>query len=325
MNEFVSFVEYILSHNDSVSIPGIGTFVCQDIESQLCDSENAFLPPRRIVQFIDTIQDSHSNQIYSYIQQIYNVKKNIAEQKLLDWTTDFHQQLQENEVFEFGSFGYFDITDSSSNNYKLVFHSSEAGINAPQYYGLDTLYVPILTKQEGAKILNISQENKKSKHITIQIHQNVVSAVTTIVASLLLLLCFNSTVDNTTVSPNNQAEIFFPSNLNCQYKEHVKEVCEVSPDKEVVITKQEIRQKDTVEVSKQEIYTIVLASNVKKSNAEDYVLRLQRKGYDSARVVEGNITRVVVGQYKTEDEAKDVACKMHRESEEFKYAWVIKL
>lgn len=50
-------------------------------------------------------------------------------------------------------------------------------------------------------------------------------------------------------------------------------------------------------------YCIVLASHVRKDNAETYVEKLKKQGYNAEIYVHRNVVRVVYGSYKTEAEA----------------------
>lgn len=72
-------------------------------------------------------------------------------------------------------------------------------------------------------------------------------------------------------------------------------------------------------------YCIVLASQVKKSNAEYYVEQLKKRGYGEAEVYEhNNIVRVVYGSYATEADAYTQLRKMN-DKEEFSEAWVYRI
>lgn len=74
--------------------------------------------------------------------------------------------------------------------------------------------------------------------------------------------------------------------------------------------------------AKQPSYCIVLASQVKKSNAEDYVEQLHKRGYTEAEVyVHNNTVRVIFGAYDTEAEAYRQLNRMH-DKDEFAEAWV---
>ena len=71
-------------------------------------------------------------------------------------------------------------------------------------------------------------------------------------------------------------------------------------------------------------YCIIVASQVKLSNAEQYVERLKKEGYPHAYVyINNNTVRVVSGEFNSETEAYRVLNKMNME-EEFYEAWVYK-
>ena len=71
-------------------------------------------------------------------------------------------------------------------------------------------------------------------------------------------------------------------------------------------------------------YTIVLASQVKKSNAEYFVEQLHKAGHRDARVyIHNNIVRVVYGDFKTQAEAYEKLNSLHGEHD-FEEAWVYK-
>ena len=72
------------------------------------------------------------------------------------------------------------------------------------------------------------------------------------------------------------------------------------------------------------VYCIVLASQVKLSNAEYYVEQLKKRGIKDAEVfIHHNIVRVVCGTYKTESEAYRHLNKLNND-DEFAEAWVYK-
>lgn len=71
-------------------------------------------------------------------------------------------------------------------------------------------------------------------------------------------------------------------------------------------------------------YYIVLASQVKKSNAEEFVNQLHQKGYAEAEIfLHNGILRVVCGSFNSEAEAYSRLAKL-RNNEEFAEAWIYK-
>ena len=72
-------------------------------------------------------------------------------------------------------------------------------------------------------------------------------------------------------------------------------------------------------------YCIVLASYVSIRNANSFIERLQKQGYDQAEVFErNNIRRVIYGHYPSEEAAHDDLRRFHRQSETAE-AWLMQL
>ena len=71
-------------------------------------------------------------------------------------------------------------------------------------------------------------------------------------------------------------------------------------------------------------YCIVVASQVKLSNAESFVEKLHKQGYEDAKVfIYNNVVRVTCGEYETESEAYRYLNRLTNK-EEFYDAWVYK-
>ena len=88
--------------------------------------------------------------------------------------------------------------------------------------------------------------------------------------------------------------------------------------------KTEEKTEEKAETKPSVTYCIVVASQVKQSNAERYVEKLKKNGYPDAYVYTSNhVVRVISGEFTSEDEAYRVLNKMNMQ-EEFYDAWVYK-
>ena len=75
----------------------------------------------------------------------------------------------------------------------------------------------------------------------------------------------------------------------------------------------------------QKQFCIVLASYVSMRNANAFIERLQKQGYDQAEIFErNNIRRVIYGHYASENDAYNDLRRFHRQSETAE-AWVMSL
>jgi hypothetical protein len=72
-------------------------------------------------------------------------------------------------------------------------------------------------------------------------------------------------------------------------------------------------------------YCVIVASQVKMSNAELYASKLQQMGLKEAKVfVYNDVVRVMCGEYQTQEEAYRQVNKLN-DKEEFADAWVLKV
>ena len=93
--------------------------------------------------------------------------------------------------------------------------------------------------------------------------------------------------------------------------------------KQPEVKKAEVKQAE-VKKTDAPTYCIVVASQVKRSNADLFVEQLHKQGYkDAAVYIHNNIVRVICGEYATESEAYRQLNKMNVH-EEFYEAWVYK-
>ena len=75
----------------------------------------------------------------------------------------------------------------------------------------------------------------------------------------------------------------------------------------------------------QKNYCIVLASYVSQRNANAFIERLQKQGFEQAEIFErNNIRRVIYGHYASESDAHDDLRRFHRQSETAE-AWIMSL
>ena len=82
--------------------------------------------------------------------------------------------------------------------------------------------------------------------------------------------------------------------------------------------------KPAVKTAKRDGYCIVLASQVSKQNAEDFISRLAKRGYEGAEIyVHNNVTRVVYGHFDNQADAYSKLQKLSKEKE-LEEAWVYK-
>lgn len=361
MEEFALCIEYILLTRSQIYVPGLGAFVVRQQAAKYDSKEEIYLPPLRVVQYVNALQQEPEDTFFTSVEQIYNISRESTEQKVNLWVTDFLQQLEDCDSLDFGCIGTF----TQGSNGELLFAASESGITTPDFYALDAFHIKTLqheqqntvpTKEPTQPIIRATRES-----IVIRLNRRLLRYAAA--ASLLVaaMLAGTTPVDNATNQPQTLvSQMFIPHHLlpTEEAKQENKLRNEQKTNAQKVIApkvKEEAPQSDSatpqaVSTTSQEAtvvpqkaaaapqtptqavqpvvmedtYCIVLASAVSERNAENYVSTLQKRGFISARILKGNMNRVVIGRYKTAEEARQAATELHAKNSEYAGAWVLK-
>jgi cell division septation protein DedD len=244
----------------------------------------------------------------------------------------------------------------------IEFEPCEAGILSPDVYGLSDFSFKRLkdaqplaettslaavepettTEQEddmqqGPALLDFTDEDDDDEHRAVVIKMSWVRNAVAIAAAVACFFLLATPVANSNLGSKTMSQLqgnilykLMPKDSNMtpaqpvedkevlEVKEaevkEVNEVREVKEDKEV---REDTEKKDT--------YCIVLASQVKRSNAEEFVSQLKKRGITDARIfVENNTLRVICGGYDNQSDAYQHLNKIATDIE-FADAWVYKI
>jgi len=184
-------------------------------------------------------------------------------------------------------------------------------------------------------LLDFTDEEEESNTISIKkswIRNTVAVAAAIVVFFLLSTPVVNSELGTSTMThlQNNILYKLIPQDTNFMKAEPIETNFNQKAADKRVAQKTEVKEKvkeekkaDSIAMAKP-TYMIIVASQVKKSNAEIYVEQLHKKGYPQAEIyIHNNVIRVACGEFNTEAEAYNTLNKMNN-SEEFADAWVFK-
>ena len=256
-----------------------------------------------------------------------------------------------------GSFqleGIGTLTSNDEGNYH--FTPSESGLLTPSLYGLDSFEFTLLgntikkplvsvklieqepileTDESQPTLLEWEEEDESAINIKMSWIRNAIAVAAAIILFFLLTTpVANSNMGSQTMSAlqNSFLHKLMPKDSNWFPATHV------TTPKDVVKTNQEVsvdsvKKKDSPQKPPQKSiqstvdnnpYCLVLASQVKRSNAEEFVRMLQKRGFKDTEVyIHNNVVRVVYGHFKSENAAY---IELHnlRFEDDFKEAWVYK-
>ena len=344
--ELVRHIEVLLLESDCVIVPDFGGFTAHRVPATYDREERSFLPPLRTLGFNPQLRINDSLLAQSYITA-YDISYPEALRRIADDVSEMKRLLDEEGSFTMSGIGT--LTVNMDGNYE--FEPCEAGILSPAYYGLSSVWFkqlsdktvvsqpapsPLLEEEEPQSVqtedapalldFTDSSDDDDERAISIKMSwlRNAVAIAAAVVAFFLLSTPIANSDLNTTAMSNLQGQLLYkliPQDTNMLPAEPVAEEATAKSTHAPVV---QAKEQNASANSQTPIYYIVLASQVKRSNADMYVEHLHKLGYSDAKVfVHKNIVRVVCGEFSSEADAYSRLSQLHQK-EEFEEAWVYK-
>lgn len=308
MIELNRHIEILLLSNDCVIVPDLGGFMAHHVEARYDHEEHVFLPPLRTLGFNPRLKMNDSLLVQSYIEA-YDISYPEALRRIQAEVTELKQHLEAEGEYSLTDIGTLAINSEGN----ITFEPCEAGILTPQLYGLGTVEIKQRVKREEKK-----EERKDTDAITIKMSwlRNAVAAAAAIAAFLML----GTPITNSQMSTTVQQSAFLPLGSTSAKAEATPSLPSPSCDPAVAS-----EQVSGAERSGEPSYCIVMASQVSRRNAEDFIARLDKKGFDKAYILESKFRRVVYGSYPTVDEASAQLRSLRSQSSLFRESWVMEI
>lgn len=350
MIELQRHIEILLLANDCVIVPDFGGFITHNIPARYDASDKSFLPPLRTLGFNPQLRMNDSVLAQSYVEA-YDISYPEALRRIENEVAELKHQLEEEGHYTLDDLG--ELTVNQEGNYE--FSPCESGILSPDLYGLSSFSFkrlkdsiakevempqPVVTSQatvvalqelpEEPQLLDFTDsEEDDNSAISIKMSwiRNAVAVAAAVVAFFFIATpVANSDLGTQTMSQLQHSILYklIPQDTTLPAVEPV--VAEPALAKAAAIEAEDAEADAEAETEAQPsvTYCIIVASQVKLSNAELYVEKLKKNGYPNAHVyISNNNVRVVSDEFASQAEAYHVLNKMNMH-EEFYEAWVYK-
>ena len=333
-----------------------------NINARYEEQEHLFLPPLRTLGFNPQLNINDSLLVQSYIEA-YDISYPEALQRIEDEVEELRQHLQNEGSYELNDIGTLALNEDG--NYVFtpceagILTPALYGLSSVEMNRLDARQAPsqpvaVQTSEPAeeptAKIVGIDtdtpdtdaeyvEEEEEADVVRIKYTwiRNAVAVAAILIAVFILALPTGKTdMMQRTISNLNNGLLFgmMSEDTNTSKIEIPKADIAKVVGKDSVAQRDTI-QRDTVAAPKTEPvetaeevrkgFCIVLASYVSTRNANAFIERLQKQGYDQAEIFErNNIRRVIYGHYASENDAYNDLRRFHRQSETAE-AWVMSL
>lgn len=354
-------IEILLLTHDCVIIPGFGGFVAHLIPSRYNDEERLFLPPMRALGFNPQLQFNDSLLAQSYIEA-YDLSYPEAQRTIDNEVSQLKQILSDEGEYHLTNLGMLRVNLDGNIEFDPcesgILTPISYGLDAYQFKRIKdrkplveeaaAALAPIETVTDveesadeptPALIDIISHDDDDDENRALQIKMSWVRAAVATAAAVIVFFLFATPVVNSDLGSQTMSQLqgtilykLIPQDTNMIPAQPIKQ----EPTKVVAKAEPKVPQapktvKDAPAAAPNQTeqsdapYCIVLASQVKLSNAEDYVNRLHQQGYSQAKVfVHNKIVRVICGEFATSSDAYNQLNRMTLKNEDFSEAWVYK-
>lgn len=353
MIELEKHIEILLLTNDCVIVPGLGGFTAGHVPARYDNKDNIFLPPSRTLGFNSKLSINDSLLVQSY-SETYDISFPEAFNRLEDEITELKQHIYNEGSYELNDIGTLYL----NNDGNIEFTPCEAGLLTPYLYSLSSFEINKLSSNTEKKPAEVSPIKAASPLIPVKQSKDTddkdvcdnnkatnkparkkyilfrnTAAIILFVISFILLS--EPVTDKSGMTRMSNFDTGIVHNLiNNGYKNIAKrrEVrlkgADIKKETAKTTTEPKTEKIDEKQTPNKETpyFSIVLASKIKKNNAEDFVRKLEAGGFKEAMVLteKGKSVKVVYGHYKTQQEAYNALNDL-KGNEPFYDAWVYRV
>ena len=328
MIELDRHIEILLLSNDCVIVPDFGGFMAHHVDARYDEADGTFLPPLRTLGFNPQLKMNDSLLAQSYIEA-YDISYPESIRRIEDEVAELKQHLETNGSFELNDLGTLRMNAEG----KMEFEPCEAGILTPELYGLSSFEMKQLQTQQAVEeeevateipMTNVEKDETLVKESDITIKMSWIRNIVAVAAAILAFFMIGTPISNSNIQQSSFIHIKAsqPQPTATTHEAVPTQAGNSESDENATETSEASEQ---VEPQKTYSYTLVLASQVSKKNANNFIATLQKAGFNDARILETTMTRVVYGTYATENEVYNAQQQLRAKSRHFKEAWVMKI
>ena len=178
MKDLSRHIEYLLCEHNSVAIPGIGIFVTEELQARYYADEKLYLPPFRSVH-LDTSNSNDDGKLENCLIQLHRVTRNVARKWISEYIDEINHSLMDMGYMDMGTIGRLVMASDG----QIDFEVCEAGVNTPEFYGLDSFHMPKLPA-----FAHKRHAYKDPTHFTIRLRRTTVHRFMAAAAMLIVAL-----------------------------------------------------------------------------------------------------------------------------------------
>ena len=323
MIELARHIEYLLLHNDRVSVPGLGVFTVTYREARLLPDGSSFLPPVRSIGFLPG-ETGDDERLLRSVMRAGFLSYDEAREALDGEVDSIRRAIEADGEYRLGRLGRFVQRDGG-----VRFCADEANFVEYPRFGFAPVEVNLLEEPEVENEVAVVEEAKTPDRIYISFPRRTLRAVAVAAAVIVFLLMLSKPVHTPDTTVNYagllSAELFGTANDTAQLLD----------EGDVPDTRAESQQtapaaKETTVITADapataDTYYIIVSSLPSKRLAEKQIECFRQQGvacdlhiYETARKA-----RLYVASFNNFEEARQYLSQLVKEQPLFENAWIM--
>lgn len=320
------------------------------------EAESLFLPPLRTLGFNPQLQLNDHLLVQSYIEA-YDISYPEALRRIEEEVSELKQHIEATGFYELTDIGVLRL----NNEGHYEFEPCEAGILTPDYYGLSSFAMQQLSIQPQQETIVIDGKSMaatghEAKPALLHTHKTTAQAAkgtteeehtdghaivirtswlrnaVAIAAAIMAFFLIGTPISNSdsTIAVQQSSMVSGingkTSHLKTPTPENGKALPAAKEEKTAVPAAQAADAKPAV--TKEPSFTIVMASETPLRHAEEFIERLNKKGFTQARtmnMVGSSKLRVVYETFASHDEALQRLRSLRQQDKVFSEAWILEI
>lgn len=354
--ELERHIEILLLSNDCVIVPDLGGFMTHHVDARYDESDCMFLPPLRTLGFNPQLRLNDHLLVQSYIEA-YDISYPEALRRIEEEVAELKQHIESAGEYELNGIGLLRLNEEGH----YEFEPCEAGILTPDYYGLSTFEMQLVSKlredsaseEETETVTNAKQKEEAATRVVpmsdeqpeseqtddeqaIVIRMSWLRHVAAVAAAVLAFFIIGTPVSNSDIVIEQSS--IMPIVGNSETVENISH-----SNAEIVIDNAQTRAAAASEIAREKSkntetlakpaaetksFTIVLASQTSRHLAEDFIGRMNQKGFSGIKIMEmdnSSKVRVVYHSFASLESAHDSLRSLRGSDEAFREAWVLEI
>ncbi|MFA6946041.1 MAG: SPOR domain-containing protein [Pedobacter sp.] len=343
------YIAELLSEQDEVSVPGLGTFIKVRVAGSYDKLSNLFYPPAYHLSLREG-ESSHSG-LSQYISTKKNLSNSSSEGLIKKFTSNILELLNSSDSVEIRHLGII-----HKKNGRLSFIPAEDFVTKDDFYGLKAISerkkgdsIPVQVKSKEIVPENIEEVEEEEEAYAEEVPKPrlipvLIISILAIIATLAALFYFdkgfNHFVKSFISAKEQSVKISEPIKDTITASAALTDtsaspVNSLSPAKDTIVQKTKSTEKtlettlpkpeQTASVKEEITFEIIVAAFSRKSDAETYIKEVEKKGI-KAKVVEnmpGKMLKISLGTFTDEESATKELNRIHKEIN--KDAWIARV